>query len=489
MLIKLRMQLKKVILIISILLCNVALNNAQTIKVVRSDVESARGGFITAGYVFGFDVYLDSVSRSNGVSFELQWDTPQFIKFSQWKIGDIGTKAQAYVMDKIDQFAGHIYAVIGTGLQLDSSEIKNQKVLRLEFVLLQNAPDGSKVTFKFIKPTATAIIDSIAKVVTLKSDDIVFKFHGMVDVYPGDADNNGTVDQSDFTQTLFYLGMGPLTKSVRTFKRQYASAYWTAQKCLRWDVAPATYADCDGNGEVNMDDLLIISYNLNKNKKAIIQENSSEEDYPTNKDIYNQNTIPVGMASNRDFSSVAISIKINKDYLNKIEKLIPSDIFGDKSYLHYKIWNDRINLVIGSKDNKIIYADGNYKDFFKFVLNENTHSIDYEIVSARAINQFGDIFDIVRPTSADFEKNENHKSGKIMNISYHNHQLFVNLLGEYIGSLSIVDLNGNTVKAISYDERTDNVNLDLIDIAPQIYFVTVKTASGKYFAEPVIMLK
>lgn len=462
---------------------------SQSIKVVRSDVESARGGFITAGYVFGFDIYLDSVSRSNGVSFELQWDTPQFIKFSQWKIGDIGTKAQAYVMDKIDQFAGHIYAVIGTGLQLDSSEIKNPKVLRLEFVLLQNAPDGSNVTFKFIKPTATAIIDSIAQVVTLKSDDIVFKFHGMVDVYPGDADNNGIVDQSDFTQTLFYLGMGPLTKSVRTFKRQYASAYWTAQKCLRWDVAPATYADCDGNGEVNMDDLLIISYNLNKNKKPIIQEDKYEDDDPINQKIYSLNRIPVGLASNRDFTSVAISLKVSNDNLNKIEKLIPTEIFGGKSYLHYKIWNDRINLVIGSRDNKIISPSSDFIDLFEFVLNGDSKSIDYEVVSARAINQFGDIFDIVRPTSVNFENNENQKLNKVMNISYHNHQLFVNLLGEYIRSLSIVDLNGNTVKAFNYEERTDNVNLDLIDIAPQIYFVTVKTASGKYFAEPVIMMK
>ncbi len=141
---------------------------SQSIKVVRSDVESARSGFITAGYVFGFDIYLDSVSRSNGVSFELQWDTPQYIKFSQWKIGDIGNRAQAYVMDKIDQFAGHIYAVVGTGLQLDSSILENPKVLRLEFVLLQNAPDGNKVTFKFIKPTATAIIDSVAQVCSIE---------------------------------------------------------------------------------------------------------------------------------------------------------------------------------------------------------------------------------------------------------------------------------------------------------------------------------
>jgi len=486
------MNLKKVIIIISILLANVAWMHAQSIKVVRSDVESARGGFITAGYVFGFDVYLDSVSRSNGVSFELQWDTPQFIQFSQWKIGDIGTRAQAYVMDKIDQFAGHIYAVIGTGLQLDSSIIQNPKVLRLEFVLLQNAPDGDKVTFKFIKPTATAIIDSIPQVVTLKSEDIVFKFHGMVDVYPGDSDNNGTVDQSDFTQTLFYLGMGPLTKSVRTFKRQYASAYWTAQKCLKWDVASATYADCDGNGEINMDDLLIISYNLNKTQKPIIYQNDDEDDgrsmISEEKSFTNQ--LPFSLSVDRELISTAISIKVNSEDLDKIVKIIPSDEFGNKSYLHYKVWNDRINIVIGSKDNKVILPRNNQlMDLFNFVLTQSTKPISYQIVEARAIDQFGNIFNLINPTSVNFVNLENQKLDKIVNISYQNHQLFVNLFGEYIRSLSIVDLNGNTIKAFNYDERTDNVNLDLLDIVPQIYFVTVKTLSGKYFAEPVVMIK
>lgn len=464
---------------------------SQSIKVVRSDVESARGGFITAGYVFGFDIYLDSVSRSNGVSFELQWDTPQYIKFSQWKIGEIGTHAQAYVMDKIDQFAGHIYAVVGTGLQLDSSVLKNPKVLRLEFVLLQNAPDGNQVTFKFIKPTATAIIDSIAQVIQLKSDDIVFKFHGMVDVYPGDADNNGTVDQSDFTQTLFYLGMGPLTKSVRTFKRQYASAYWTAQKCLRWDVAPATYADCDGNGEVNMDDLLIISYNLNRNKKQIIpnKDLDNEENTIITEETNSLYKIPLSLAVSRDFTSVALSVKLNNEDINKIDKLMPSQEFGYQSYIHYKVWNNLINIIIGSKDNKTINASGSkLLDLLNFVLKNENQTINYQIVEARAINQFGDIFNLIQPTNVNFEILENNKSEKVMNISYQNHQLFVNLLGEYIRSISIVDLTGNIIKAFDYDERTDNVKLELNDIIPQVYFVTVKTSSGKYFAEPVIII-
>lgn len=489
------MNLKKVIIIISLLFASIAWMQAQSIKVVRSDVDSARGGFITAGYVFGFDIYLDSVSRSNGLSFELQWDTPQYIQFSQWKIADIGTRAQAYVMDKIDQFAGHIYAVISTGLQLDSSIIQNPKVLRLEFVLMQNAPDSSKVTFKFIKPTATAIIDSIPQVVELKSEDIVFKFHGMVDVYPGDSDNNGTVDQSDFTQTLFYLGMGPLTKSVRTFKRQYASAYWTAQKCLKWDIASATYADCDGNGEINIDDLLIISYNLNKSKKPLVQQNESndandEQSLDISEVTSSSDKLPVGLFVNRELISTAITIKVNKEDIDKIDKLIPSEEFGNKSYLHYKIWNDRINIVIGSKDNKVINPRTNeLLDLFNFVMKEGNKTISYQIIEARAIDQFGNIFPLVNPTSINYENIENQKSEKIVNISYQNHHLFVNLLGEYISSLSIVDLNGNTIQAFNYEERTDNVNLDLLDIVPQIYFVTVKTLSGKYLAEPVVMIK
>lgn len=482
--------MKKGLLILLLILGNIAILQSQSIKIVRSDVDSARTGFITAGYVFGFDVYLDSLTKTNGISFELQWDTPQYIHFSQWKIGDIGPKAQALVSDKIDQNAGHIYATVGTGLPLDSSVIINSKLLRLEFVLLQTAPDGNKVTFKFIKPTATAIVDSIPKVINLNAENVVFNFHGMVDVYPGDADNSGTVDQSDFTQTLFYLGMGPLTKSVKTFKRQYASAFWTAQKCLRWDIAPATYADCDGNGEINMDDLLIVSYNLNKTQKPSIPQIEQQDSNETILQMVTDgNLMPIALSADKDFISVAIEMKIKSEQSSKIKSIQPSSVFGSNSYVHYKLENDKINLIIGSKDNKIIHPNQqNVIELFNLVLDE-VQSIDYQITSARAINQFGEIFDITSPTNINFVSNENNNDKKVVNITYQNHQLFVNLLGEYIGSLSLVDLNGNTVKSINYDEQTDNVNLDLIDIAPQIYFVTIKTTSGKYFAEPIVLVK
>lgn len=460
---------------------------AQSIKIVRSDVDSARSGFITAGYIFGFDVYLDSVDRSNGVSFELQWNAPQFIKFSQWKIGNIGNRAQAFVMDKIDQTVGRIYAVIGTGLQLDSSFITNPKILRLEFVLLQNAPDGNQVTFKFVKPTATAILDSVAQVITLRSDDFVYKFHGMVDVYPGDADNNGTVDQSDFTQTLFYLGMGPLTKSVRTFKRQYASAYWTAQKCLRWDVAPATYADCDGNGEVNMDDLLIISFNLSKTRRPIQEKQIEKNHEILSNESENSNQIPLTITANRDFIAVALSLKIDADSYSNIKNILPSKIFGGNGYLHYNYKDNLLNIIVGSKDNRVITSKNERLDLLEF-LSEN-NEIKYEIIEAKAINQFGEIFDLQNPTLTDIEIDVKQKSDKIVNILYQNHQLIVNLLGEYISSLSIVDLNGNTVKSYNYNDRTDNISLDLFDFAPQIYFVTIKTLSGKYFAEPIVLIR
>lgn len=483
-------KLKRIFIILIVFLGLVASVQSQSIKIVRSDVDSARTGFITAGYVFGFDIYLDSLTQTNGISFELQWDTPQYIHFSQWKINEIGPKAQALVSDKIDQNAGHIYATVGTGLPLDSSIIINPKILRLEFVLLQTAPDGNNVTFKFIKPTATAIVDSVPKVINLSSKDVVFKFHGMVDVYPGDADNSGGVDQSDFTQTLFYLGMGPLTKNVKTFKRQYASAYWTAQKCLRWDVAPATYADCDGNGEVNMDDLLIISYNLNKSKKPIIpQKELQDNDETIAQVLSDDNLFPIAFSTDKDFTSVAIEMQVKCEQIPKLKNIVPSKEFGKYAYAHYRIENDKIYIIIGSKDNKIIRTNkSNSIELFSIVLDD-IQSIDYQITSARAINQFGEIFDLILPTNVNFVFEENNNSEKVVNITYRNHQLFISLLGEYIGSLSIVDLNGNTVKCINYEEQTDNVNLDLIDIAPQIYFVTIKTTSGKYFAEPIVMVK
>ena len=76
------------------------------------------------------------------------------------------------------------------------------------------------------------------------------------DVWPGDADNDGDVDIDDVDPITDYW-------HVTGYVRIGASRAWTAQPCQTWDSPNenATWADCDGNGEVNQADILPIGLN------------------------------------------------------------------------------------------------------------------------------------------------------------------------------------------------------------------------------------
>ena len=483
--------MKKVTLIIFIFLISLNISYSQSIKIMRNDVDSNRSSFITAGYVFGFDVYLDSISQCNGVSFELNWDFPAYVQFSQWKIGDIGSKALAYVVDKSDQNNGKLSVAVGTGLPLDQSIIPNPKVIHLEFVLLQTAINETKVTFKFISPSASIVLDSLPVIANLVAEDFSFSVHGMIDVYPGDSNNDGVVDSKDFTQSLFYLGMGPLTKSVKTFKRSFASTYWTPQKSLTWDVAAATYADCDGNGEINMSDLLIVSYNLGKSHIGSIAMSDKSQKID-NRILSGKYKVEINNKSSQEFYSAAYTLKFkDENALNSFVGLDASATFGDNFYAFYKIDGNLLHFIVGNNDNNTI--DESFTQIkTNLLFCENNKSIcEFEVIEAKAISENADIFSLYNTTTDIYEINnfDNKSNKNNMNISIENKELTVNALSEYIQYLQIFDLNGNLIKSVSIGERTNIVNLGLSELPPQVYFVSVLTDSGKYLAEPIILLR
>ena len=77
-------------------------------------------------------------------------------------------------------------------------------------------------------------------------------------VWPGDADNSGKVDQADVMPLGFYW-------TANGEARPGASLQWQAQRCPQpWTPEAATFADCNGDGVVNQEDILGIGFNWNK---------------------------------------------------------------------------------------------------------------------------------------------------------------------------------------------------------------------------------
>jgi CotH kinase protein/Lamin Tail Domain/Secretion system C-terminal sorting domain/Dockerin type I domain len=75
-----------------------------------------------------------------------------------------------------------------------------------------------------------------------------------VSVYPGDCDNNGIVDEFDILPIgVYFLQTGE--------PRDEVSFYWQENSAVGWSDLAATYADANGDGEVNEVDVIGLGVN------------------------------------------------------------------------------------------------------------------------------------------------------------------------------------------------------------------------------------
>jgi hypothetical protein len=83
-----------------------------------------------------------------------------------------------------------------------------------------------------------------------------------VDVWPGDMDNDGTVDAYDV------MRIGACWNCTGS-PRLEASLIWYAQHCSGWTPSEAVFADADGNGFVEENDLAAIETNYGKTHQVV----------------------------------------------------------------------------------------------------------------------------------------------------------------------------------------------------------------------------
>lgn len=294
---------------------------SQSIKLVRTDVDSARTGIITATFVFGVDIQIDSLPNCSSVAFLLKYTNPDIVKFSGFRNRDFETTGVSAInvptnpTEDVVLNEASMNISVYSGLKPGINKFNSPNVLHLEFVVLQNALANQNVTFSFEKATAIGF-DSVAKEVKLTSIKHIYKVHSFVDVYPGDANNDKIVNTDDYSTIGLYMRKGADDRESRTFKRQNASTQWYAQRVLTWDVAAATYADCDGDGTVTVVDGLVVKLNdgktgtiANGGKNNAIQ--SQNADYYNFEPRNSNNTvlIPINIAERME--SIAYIGKID----------------------------------------------------------------------------------------------------------------------------------------------------------------------------------
>jgi hypothetical protein len=462
------------------MLLAVSTASSQYILIERTDVDSSRSTFITASYKFGMDIYAEDVSNCNGVAFEMRYNKKDFIKYSGYDKGDF-KNVNITVLDDTDYMRVIVNA--GSGLQADEEGVDNPMIVHLEFVVLQSAPDFESdefdVEYSFLAPIATYFSEEGIQSLFLEANPVYYKIHGFINVYPGDTDNNGIVDYLDYEPINRFMSLGSKTKNMRSFKRQNASSVWVPQRVLKWDSAMVTYADCDGNSDITMQDALIVTYNLNKTHN-IGGKIGPKEDY--DRVLYD-----IAPRIYSDNSTESYELEINSYYdilaaTGSIELLNPDDIeivgiengeiFKSRPFLLEHENNSIINFAVGSNSkDEIDKKQGTLVN----IIYRKKHpfsSPSFNFSGLRGITNNGAFVSLNKTTSVN---EESLNKDLLKNIGYN---CFLYKGDDIAKSIRIYDINGDNIK--KYDNVKSSDILFMSDFASGIYFAVIEINKNTY---------
>jgi len=453
---------------------------AQELNFVRKDVDTSRAKFVTATYLFSLDIVADNLENCTNVTFELRYNKTQFIKFSEWERGSFGPTTKTYIIPLTDSISdiGRIVVSSGMDFTRDTNAPDNPKVVNLKFVVIPAAPHFDVVTFTIINPRATVVRQGRQELIALSNKSISYTIHSFVNVWPGDANNDGVVDHLDFATVSYYLGLGPNTKRMRSFKREPSSTLWAPQPVIAWDTAAATYADCDGNGEVNMIDNLVISYNYNKRHPAggIIPYAEDELTLPKVKINRTSKSLifPIFASSYQPYLSLAGKIVIQSELFDFLG-IEPAGLLkgNDATFALWHQQGDNIDFSVGTVDkNRLINSSGIIAYLIlepKFAENFTT---SVNLSNLMAINQYGLIFPLSAYTNVEMNSLKEEidlKNGTLLfppNYRFEFIEIY-NSLGEMLYKKDVLNY--------SY------FDLNVLNLTPGAYFIKLQASNKSLF--------
>lgn len=231
---------------------------------MRSDVSPAYANYVTATQSFGIDIMVDSIANCHSVTFDLVFDKAQYIRYSSWAPRSFPRNSTILLDNSNDTTGqGRLSIAVLSGSPTTDVGRANPNVIHLDFVVTPNAPHNLNFTMGFQFPLGV-VQDSAKPKIPLAWSNRTFNIHSFVNIYPGDANDDGLVDTRDAAQIAVYMDAGSGGSTIRGFMRENASTLWSAQRTLVWDDELATYADCDGSGDVTIIDLLVVNNNYGK---------------------------------------------------------------------------------------------------------------------------------------------------------------------------------------------------------------------------------
>ena len=207
---------------------------------------------VAQGEPFWVDIKAQDVSNLFGVSFVLSYSQENYIDVVTTEAGDFfGDDIISYI--DANESAGEIS--VGISQKAGQAGVNGSGIVtRVQITTDNSTPDGTVVEFLLNEVVGNDPDGSPLSLTGTGDKTIIHK--GIV-VWPGDTNNDGTVNQADILPIGLYWHMtGP--------KRENASSAWTGQLCRPWDPEAAAYADANGKGEVGQADILPIGLNWGK---------------------------------------------------------------------------------------------------------------------------------------------------------------------------------------------------------------------------------
>lgn len=454
--------MKTILIILVLLFANLDIYS-QNIRLVRTDVDSTRKDFVTATYMFGYDVVIENLENCNNASFQLKFDNSQYIKYSGAMLNDFKDSGTVFIYENSVPGSNEVFLNVGvfSGEALGENDFDNPNILHLEFVVTPTAPNKELVTFTFLNAFGSTYKDSVGQSIQLTSTPTLLDIHGYVEVWPGDTDNNLLVDNVDWTNVYENLKFKQRFPGYRSFKRENSTTNWFPQRSLVWDVEKATYADCDGDGEISVTDGLVVLLNLTaaqgvaKQKPAVKLQNQD-------------NLIPISIEHFRDYRGVFGQIELGNI---EVEDVIVGELFQNADAM-FHVEHNVLNFTLGNF-NKADYVTNSGVAFYLKTKN-SIDNPEYDITQLRGISDKNTLFNLAQNVSSVKEDND-------YTVNYTNNTLTIES-DKQIESIKLIDLNGNTVINDAFQKQF-SINLQ------SGYYLLLIESDNKTIKYPLMILK
>ncbi|MFA7327637.1 MAG: T9SS type A sorting domain-containing protein [Candidatus Kapaibacterium sp.] len=449
--------MKKLILYIIALAVITISATSQTLRIERTDVDTARYGHVTANFKFGIDIYIDEIENVNSASFQLQWNFGDYVHFSGYKIGDFGDNGTVYITNpKLIPGTGDKFMNVGifSGTTVGENDFDNPKILHLEFAVSNDIPNREALIFTFVNFYATAFIESSQTNVEISSEPLELNIHSFINVWPGDSNNDGLVDTRDYNQIGLYFEGNSIQNDGRTFKRKNSTIMWTGQKVLVWDNADATFADCDGDGVITVADGMVVFHNDSKthNEGTGLSGENTESGLTEFIDESKYRKIPIFSSVNNGYRAMTAKAILPSGL--SIKSVIAGDLFeGTDAHIIKTINDDKLEFTIGSFERNFQI---NKSGIIAYLLVESDVELTKPIIIEKAtiLNNENRLIPASITTGVDAADIDD------IDVSIDNSDIHITI-PQLANEVMLYNINGRLVKQSNKKSKTYNFQNDL----------------------------